>query len=111
MVNVDEKDLGKYWTGRSGASAGSPALDRMNRAIFSAIRKHGRVYVTMDFTINVDGSVSDVLVTKIEPAEVDAKPFAAIQSTFKYDPVDATKAVPVRVHVLRQPNWIPEQSP
>ena len=111
MVTVNEEDLGQYWKGRSGASAGSPALDRMNRAIFSAMRKHGTVYVTMDFTINVDGSVSDVLVSKIEPTEVDPKPFAGIQSTFKYDPVDTIKPVPVRVHVERQPNWIPKQSP
>lgn len=111
LTSVNENDLDHYWKGRSGAGVLSPALQRMNQAMFSAMRKHGTVYVTMDFTINVDGSVSDVVVSKIEPAEVDPKPFAAIQSSFKYDPVDGTTPVPVRVHVSRRPNWIPQQSP
>ncbi len=107
---VDEKDLGRYWTQESQSITQTPALARLNRARHEALKKFGEVFVTMDFTIQTDGSVRDVVVTKVEPAEAATKAYALNQALRKFKPAAGVEPTEVRVHVERRRNWIPNPS-
>ena len=104
---ISESDAARYWVPKNHAGTLSPALQRMSDATLAAIRKLGRIFVTMDYSIDLTGAVSKVVVLKIEPAEVDSKPFAAMMTLAKFQLAPNAKPTEIRVHVERRPNWIP----
>ena len=105
---ISEKATEHFWIRQSQSLTLSPAYQRMAAASQAAIKKYGHIYVTMDYTIELSGKVSNVVVLKIEPAEVDPKPFAALMTLAKFAVAPNAKPTIVRVHVQRQPHWIPK---
>ena len=108
---ISEKAAELYWVRQGQSLTLSPAYQRMAAASRAAIMKHGRIYVTMEYTIELSGKVSNVVVLKIEPTAVDSKPFAAMMTLAKFAVAPNTKPTIIRVHVERQPNWIPKDLP
>ena len=104
---INETDLAQYWEAQSQFLKLTPAQDKLGTERRAALAKYGEVFVTMDFTIKADGSVSDLVVTEINPPEADPKAFSIVQRLKKYKPAQGVSPTEVRVHVERRRNWIP----
>jgi hypothetical protein len=108
ILSIDEKDLPLYWVGSSGSGTFSPAMQKLNDMQFRDLEKYGTVYITMDYTINADGSVTDVKMIKIEPSQANPKPYVMFESVFKYTPASGIQPRKTRVSAHRRPIRIPK---
>lgn len=107
---VEEVDLPKYWVLQSGSGAFTPGDQRRHAEASRLIRLHGSVYVSMEYTIGVDGRVSNVTPTAIEPAGLDPELFTVTQKYMRYKAAPGVPPAAVRVRVIRQRNWIPDSA-
>lgn len=107
---ISPKELPNYWIEQGAYGKLSPAMQRMSAEQFAVLKKHD-VYVTMDYTIELNGKRSNIKISKIEPDTVDPKPFAAMFTLAVYKPAPGVKPTRVHVHVERARSWIPKDLP
>lgn len=105
---IEEVDLPKYWVLQSGSGALTSGDQKRYAEGRRLIQLHGSVYVSMEYTIDLDGRVSKVTPTAIEPAELNPALFTVVQKYMRYKAAPGTPPTAVRVRVIRQRNWNPD---
>jgi hypothetical protein len=104
---IEEVDRPKYWVEQSGSGVFTPGEQRRNAEARRLMRLHGSVYVSMEYTIDLNGRVIDVTPTAIEPAGLNPEFFTVLQKYKRFKAAPGVPPAAIRVRVTRQRNWIP----
>lgn len=107
---IEEVDLPKYWVAQSGSGMFTPEEQRRDAEARRLMRLHGSVYVSMEYTIDLNGRVRDLTPTAIEPAGLNPEYFIVLQKHRRFKAAPDVPPTAVRVRVTRQRNWIPDSA-
>ena len=92
---VDQDEFKRLWR---VASERMPAtIPPLAREVGPLIRKHGQIWVDREFVVDAEGNPSGYKLHGIEPADLDPRPFMALEMFLRYRPMDGVPATPVHV--------------